>query len=244
MNFGEQLQEQRKALHLTQQQLAHKLHVTRQTVSRWETDATYPNLDTLVEISEELDLSLDTLLKGGDSKVVEIISQDVRLKRRYRKWLVGVGCLLLVLLISLGILSWGRHSQNEMIDRVNPFLKTSYGYALLPKKTPTKREKELVVEANGKQHRKWVAVPQPVGAWVTTGPFGDGEWLKFRVGEIPEKGMNYALVLHKGSYVKQARLVTRNDLPRLTRSVLGPGDGYMPYKDTEFGPKGSWNPFR
>ncbi|MDG2981929.1 helix-turn-helix domain-containing protein, partial [Latilactobacillus curvatus] len=38
--------EKRKELHLTQQQLADKLHVTRQTLSRWENNLSYPNLDT------------------------------------------------------------------------------------------------------------------------------------------------------------------------------------------------------
>lgn len=243
MDFGEQLQIRRKQLNLTQAQLAQKLHVTRQTVSRWETNATYPNLDILVEMSDFLDLSLDKLLKGSDSKMVETISKDVRLKQRYRKWLISIGILFLLLLVFLGVLSWGRHSQNEMIDRFNPFLKTTYGYALLPEKTPTKREKSTITGSDGKRHQKWMNVPQPVNARVVTNPFGDGEWLKFQVGAIPEKGMNYAVVLHKGSYVKRARLVTRSDIPSLIRSIMGQNDQYMPYTYKLFGPKGSWNPF-
>lgn len=43
-----------KKKHLTQQQLADKLHVTRQTLSRWENNLSYPNLDTLVNLSEFL----------------------------------------------------------------------------------------------------------------------------------------------------------------------------------------------
>lgn len=44
--------EKRKELHLTQQQVADQLHVTRQTLSRWENNLSYPNLDTLVNLSE------------------------------------------------------------------------------------------------------------------------------------------------------------------------------------------------
>lgn len=243
MKFGDQLQERRRQLGLTQSQLANKLHVTRQTVSRWETDATYPNLDVLVTISDILGLSLDKLLKGSESKMVNTISRDVRLKRRYRKWLFGIFGMIVLLVLCLGVLSWGRHSQNELIDRVNPLLKPTYGYALLPEKTPTKREKVTVTEANGKRHQKLLKQPQSVEAFVVSDPFGSGEWLKFQVGQIPKKGMNYALVLHKGSYVKRARLITRSDIPKLIRSIIGWPDQYMPYAYKKFGPKGSWNPF-
>ncbi|MCS8623036.1 helix-turn-helix transcriptional regulator [Lactiplantibacillus plantarum] len=47
MQFANVLRKKRKELHLTQQQLADKLHVTRQTLSRWENNLSYPNLDTV-----------------------------------------------------------------------------------------------------------------------------------------------------------------------------------------------------
>lgn len=47
---------------LSQEELAEKLHVTRQAVSRWETGETVPNVDTLKLLSKEFDVSINTLL--------------------------------------------------------------------------------------------------------------------------------------------------------------------------------------
>lgn len=241
VTFGKQLQTQRQALKMTQQDLAERLHVTRQTVSRWETEASYPNLDILVELSTVLNLSLDDLLKADQSKVVADISQDVRLKRRYRRWLLGLGGVILLLVIGLGILSWGRYTQNELIDRFNPFLPTVRGYAVVPEKTPTKIETETVTLQNGRHKQERVKTPQPVKAFVTDNAFGEGQWLTFRVGMIPKKGMNYAYVQHKGSYVSRARLLTASDLPKLMRSVIG--KTYFPFDQHREPTHGPLNPF-
>ncbi|ALR99965.1 DNA-binding protein [Enterococcus silesiacus] len=66
MKIGKLLKESRERKKLTQQELADKFHVTRQTVSRWENEQSYPNLDTLVELSFFFDFSLDEILKGDD----------------------------------------------------------------------------------------------------------------------------------------------------------------------------------
>lgn len=87
MQFANVLRKKRKELHLTQQQLADKLHVTRQTLSRWENNLSYPNLDTLVNLSEFLAVPLDILLKGDGNLMVNKISQDVRDKDKYKRWI-------------------------------------------------------------------------------------------------------------------------------------------------------------
>lgn len=60
--FGQKLREVRTAKGYTQQALAEKLYVTRQTVSRWESGNRYPDLETLKKISAELEVSVDELL--------------------------------------------------------------------------------------------------------------------------------------------------------------------------------------
>lgn len=60
--FGQKLREVRTAKGYTQQALAEKLYVTRQTVSRWESGNRYPDLETLKKISVELEVSVDELL--------------------------------------------------------------------------------------------------------------------------------------------------------------------------------------
>ena len=52
----------REKHNLTQEQLAERVLVTRQAVSRWETGETQPNIDTLKLLSQEFDVSINTLL--------------------------------------------------------------------------------------------------------------------------------------------------------------------------------------
>ncbi|MBO5526012.1 MAG: helix-turn-helix domain-containing protein [Clostridia bacterium] len=66
MSFGTKLQDARTNKHLTQEQLAGLLGVTRQSVSRWESDVVYPDLAKIVRLSELLGVSTDYLLKNEE----------------------------------------------------------------------------------------------------------------------------------------------------------------------------------
>ncbi|GAY72281.1 helix-turn-helix domain-containing protein [Lentilactobacillus kosonis] len=148
-SLGEQIKNRREELSITQQQLADKLYITRQTISRWENNQTVPNLDTLVILSDLLNLSLDRLLREDEQVVVNKMSTDIRLKQRYQRWLIISGLLLLLISGLLGLLSWGRSRQDGTIDRFNPFLPYKYGYAVLPKRTPTKIQQEVSTDTQG-----------------------------------------------------------------------------------------------
>ena len=62
MTFSEHIKQLRTEHNLTQEEAAQKLHVTRQTISNWENDKNYPDLDTLAAISRLYDISVDELL--------------------------------------------------------------------------------------------------------------------------------------------------------------------------------------
>ncbi len=62
MTTGETLKHLREKHNLTQEELAARVLVTRQAVSRWETGETQPNTETLKLLSRELDVSINTLL--------------------------------------------------------------------------------------------------------------------------------------------------------------------------------------
>ena len=62
MAIGEMLKSLREKHHLTQEELAERVLVTRQAVSRWETGETQPNTETLKLLSREYDVSINTLL--------------------------------------------------------------------------------------------------------------------------------------------------------------------------------------
>lgn len=65
MELYELLKIQRKKAGLTQEQLANQLFITRQSVSKWETGLTYPDIDNLFALSDLYDISLDELLRGS-----------------------------------------------------------------------------------------------------------------------------------------------------------------------------------
>lgn len=59
MNIGNQISTIRKEQKLTQEQFGSLFHVTRQTVSNWENEKSYPDLQTLIDISNQFEISLD-----------------------------------------------------------------------------------------------------------------------------------------------------------------------------------------
>jgi len=63
--FGKRLQEARKAKKLTQEELSERVHVGRQHISKIERGEITCSLDVLLELSEELEISIDYLLKGS-----------------------------------------------------------------------------------------------------------------------------------------------------------------------------------
>lgn len=65
MNFGKNVQILRKMTNMTQEELAEKMNVSRQTVSKWELGSIFPEIEKLVELSEMFNCSVDQILKGN-----------------------------------------------------------------------------------------------------------------------------------------------------------------------------------
>ncbi len=65
MSFGDNLKTIRKEKHLSQEELAALLSVSRQSVSKWEQDLGYPEVEKLLLLSKKLNVSLDALLDTG-----------------------------------------------------------------------------------------------------------------------------------------------------------------------------------
>lgn len=64
MELGKLIKKQRAELGLTQEEVAKKLSVTRQTLSNWENEKSYPDLDQLLKLSDIYHFSIDSLLRG------------------------------------------------------------------------------------------------------------------------------------------------------------------------------------
>lgn len=68
MTFGENLQFLRKRSGLTQEDLAEKMEVSRQSVSKWESNSAYPEMDAILRLCDLFSCDMDTLLRGDVSR--------------------------------------------------------------------------------------------------------------------------------------------------------------------------------
>lgn len=62
--------------HLSQEELANRIYVSRQTISNWENDKSYPDVNSLVLLSEIFHISLDKLIKGDIDIMKEVIKKE------------------------------------------------------------------------------------------------------------------------------------------------------------------------
>lgn len=81
MKIGKKIADARRDKNLTQEQLAELMHVTRQSVSRWESDMSYPEMDKIIILSEILGVSCDYLLKDVETSS-QLVSPVTRLLRQ------------------------------------------------------------------------------------------------------------------------------------------------------------------
>lgn len=80
MEFHEKLKQERKKHNLSQEDLANKLNISRQSISKWELLKGYPNIETLIELSELFGITVDELLKGDDFLKNKIVEDGKKLK--------------------------------------------------------------------------------------------------------------------------------------------------------------------
>ena len=76
MNLGEKLFELRRTKNLTQDDVAEKLNVTRQTVSKWETNQSTPDFDKILPLCELYGISPNELLKGESKETINNESKE------------------------------------------------------------------------------------------------------------------------------------------------------------------------
>ena len=96
MAFSENLQYIRMQAGITQEQLAEQLEVSRQSVSKWESGASFPEMDTLLRICDLYDVNLDTLLRGSveESNVSDTAQYDSFMNRFARRISFSIGAII------------------------------------------------------------------------------------------------------------------------------------------------------
>ena len=76
MELYKQIKRYRTDMNLSQEELAEKIYVTRQTISNWENDKSYPDIHSLLLLSSIFHISLDQLIKGDITTMKEEISKE------------------------------------------------------------------------------------------------------------------------------------------------------------------------
>lgn len=96
MEIGKTIKQHRTELGWSQEALAEKAYVSRQTVSNWETEKSYPDVHSLLILSDLFGVSLDELIKGDVAVMKEQVkSKDVRTFKKLQL-ICGLGILLLI----------------------------------------------------------------------------------------------------------------------------------------------------
>lgn len=103
MEIGKKLKDARVSSGFTQEAVAEKIRVSRQTISNWENERSYPDIISVIELSDLYSISLDELLKG-DRKMIEHLEESTNIVKSARK-LVGAIILNIIVVILLVVLS-------------------------------------------------------------------------------------------------------------------------------------------
>ncbi len=100
MEIGKKLRQARLEAKLTQEQAAERLFVSRQTISNWENEKSYPDIASVVKLSDLYSISLDELLKG-DAKMLEHLEENTDVVNSSRKLILAAALNVVVLLACL-----------------------------------------------------------------------------------------------------------------------------------------------
>ena len=99
MTFGEKLKKLRTDNNLTQEQLADKIFVTRTAISKWETDKGYPSIDSLKQLSNLFQISIDDLISDDDIENKKLLDEK-NAKKMYFIAVAFLGCTVLFTLLA------------------------------------------------------------------------------------------------------------------------------------------------
>lgn len=101
MKIGDKLKKARMDKNLTQEEVAEKIFVSRQSISNWENNKTYPDIGNVLALSDLYQISLDELLKGSEN-FMEHLEESTDLVKSNKK-LMALIVLALIAMIVMAI---------------------------------------------------------------------------------------------------------------------------------------------
>lgn len=118
MEIGKKIKQKRTELGITQEVLAERVNVARSTISNWEIGRNYPDIQTIVLLSDELDISLDELLKE-DKAVVKKIANDTKARKKNKVLITILSATVVTLVILFVWVASGRPGGLKMISELD-----------------------------------------------------------------------------------------------------------------------------
>lgn len=101
MNIGEKLKSARLSKEMTQEEVASCLYVSRQSISNWENNKTYPDIINVIAFSDLYEISLDELLKGSDTYMKHLEESTDIVKSNKRLILIFSMAMVLMVIIAI-----------------------------------------------------------------------------------------------------------------------------------------------
>ncbi len=112
MEIGKKLKKARMAAGLTQEKVAEEILVSRQTISNWENEKSYPDIMSVIRLSDLYQVSLDQLLKG-DEQMLEHLEESTNIVSSNKKLILVTTVNLFVMILL--IIFAGRMPQNMFV---------------------------------------------------------------------------------------------------------------------------------
>lgn len=196
MEIGRQIKKYRTELKLSQEELADKIYVTRQTVSNWENDKNYPDIHSLVLLSFLFGISLDDLVKGDVKEMEEEIKTEDAKKLKRDGWIYFM--LLCVTVVSAVPLIVGLWPAGAVVWLAVWGITMLHAHSIEKKKKAydiqTYKEIKLFMsgrrldeieklrEEGKRPYQKWVFVL--IAAAIAAAVMGAGLWIMNRIGML------------------------------------------------------------
>ncbi len=98
MEIGKKLKEARVESGYTQETVSEIIMVSRQTISNWENQKSYPDIESVIRLSTLYNISLDRLLKG-DGEMIKHLSESTNTVSSNRKLIIAISVNILLLII-------------------------------------------------------------------------------------------------------------------------------------------------
>lgn len=223
MSLGDQIHELRKKRNFSQEQLAEKVGVARQTISKWELGETAPDIKQAQMLSQIFNVSIDEMLGNGTKESV-IITHDCKKRNSipWRKIIAISSIVLLICLVAVGVFGIVQRFQILHPEGVE-------GNVVITRKDPIIIEKctaETIVFSEKNKPiiicelpQGFVADPERAGFYTD----GEGNFIKFNADYSdnvinPLFGTDYYSYYEADgyhSYMDMARAAMYNDLPKL-----------------------------